>query len=714
MAILGKIRSKGTFLIIVIGLGLFGFIAGDMFRSCETTGRMSSTRVGEILGEKIGIEDYQNYLNEFVECTKITSPQADEDQIRSSAWNAFVQNKIIQHEAEKLGLTVTNDEMRNVMMQGSHQVLMEVANVTGLVNQQTGRFDFNLYNEFLNNYKTQRNQNPQAAEYYDKIYKFLAFKVKQLREQLLTQKYQVLLTSAILSNPVEAKFLFDAEKQESDIKLAYIDYKSINDNDVKIDESELKSKYDEKKEMFKIPEEIRSIKYILVKKIASAADRNALTAALNKCAQKLKDGEDPEKVVREGRSNIAYLGVPVTKKAFTNDIANRLDSMAVGAVMGPVESQMDNTMNVIKLISKSTLPDSIQYRTISVVGKTNEETKTKADSVYNALVAGGDFETIAKKYAQTGEKAWLTTSQYERASNMTKDNQVIFNAINTLGVNEIKNIPMTQGALILQVVDRKAMVTKYDVAIVKCDITYSDETSHNISNKFKQFVAGHQSLEAMEKDAAKSGYQVLEAKNVMTSQGGISGIGNSRDALKWVFEADKNDISEVMTVGNNRDEILVMALTGIYPKGYMPVDNEDVKNYIQQEVLRDKKAEKIMEKLNGVKSIAQAESKGAKTTDVNQITFASPVFVSDIQSQEPALSGAVAATEKGKFSAHPVKGYGGVFVFNVNDRRTVDGKFDAKEYQARAAQNNASMVTRSVFQELFINADVKDNRYLFF
>ena len=388
--------------------------------------------------------------------------------------------------------------------------------------------------------------------------------------------------------------------------------------------------------------------------------------------------------------------------------------MAVGSVMGPVESTADNTMNVIKLISKNSLPDSIQYRAITVVGNNVNETTTKADSVYKALVAGGDFEAIAKKYGQTGEKVWLTTAQYERASNMTKDNQTIFNAMNTMATNEVKSIPMTQGTLILQVLDRKAMVTKYDVAVVKRDITYSDETSHAVSDKFKQFVAGHQSLETMEKDAAKAGYQVLEAKNVMTSQGGVPGIGNSRDALKWVFEAEKGDISEVMTVGNSRDEILVMALTNIYPKGYMTMENEEVKNYVQQEVLRDKKAEKIIEKLGNVKSIAEAEGKGAKSTEVKQITLASPVFVADLQSQEPALSGAVASTEKGKFSAHPVKGYGGVYVFKVNDKRTVEGKFEAKDYANRAAQNNMTNLSRTVFQELLLNADVTDNRYLFF
>ena len=81
----------------------------------------------------------------------------------------------------------------------------------------------------------------------------------------------------------------------------------------------------------------------------------------------------------------------------------------------------------------------------------------------------------------------------------------------------------------------------------------------------------------------------------------------------------------------------------------MSIDNTDVKDYIQQEVIRDKKAEKLIAKLNGVKSIEEAKSKGAKVIEdgVKQITLASPVFLTELQGQEPALSGAVYATAKG-------------------------------------------------------------------
>ncbi len=715
MAAIGKIRSWGPFLVGVIGLGLFGFIAGDMFRSCETTSRNRSNRVGEVVGEKIGAQDYQSYLEEFVECTKITAPQATEDQLRDAAWQNFVQNKIIENEANKLGLTVTSEEIQNVMKQGTNQVLIEMCNVNPeFANQQTGRFDVNSYRKFMTEGKTQYGSNPQTAEQYNKLYKFFLFKEKQLKQQLLASKYQTLMASCILSNPVEAKFNFDAEKQESDIQLAYFDYKSINDKDVKVTDQDLEAKYKEMKEIFRIPDEIRAIKYVQVKKVASAADRAELTKELNKVAENLKTTENPEQVVRESKSNVSYLGVPVTRNAFTPDVARQLDSLAVGVTVGPVESALDNTLNVIKLLSKNTLPDSIQYRMIVVGGKNNDEIKTRADSVYNAVKGGADFEALAKIYGQSGEKQWLTTSMYERASNISADDRTVYNAMNTQLVGETSNIPMVQGNLILQICDRKAMTTKYDVAVVKRSIAYSSETSNEITNNFNQFVAANQSAEAFEQNAAKSGYQVRDVKNVTTSQGEIPGLTNTREALRWVFAAKKGEVSQVFTAGNNRDELIAVVLTDIYPKGYMPLSNEDVKNYLEQEVMRDKKAEQIMAKVNGVKSMNDAKAKGAKISEVKQISLASPAFISELQAQEPALSGAVCATEKGKFSAHPVKGNQGVYLFQVTDRRKLEGAFDAKSYQSKSAQSYMQMFSRMVFTELVNNAKVTDNRYLFF
>ena len=121
----------------------------------------------------------------------------------------------------------------------------------------------------------------------------------------------------------------------------------------------------------------------------------------------------------------------------------------------------------------------------------------------------------------------------------------------------------------------------------------------------------------------------------------------------------------------------------------------------------------IEAKLNGVKNIAAAKSKGAKVSEVNQITFAAPVFVASAGASEPALSGAVSATKKGVFSAHPVKGNAGVYLFLVTNKSNRPVKFDEKAQEQKCRQKSMQYAG-NFMNELYLNANVVDNRYLFF
>ena len=71
MAALGKIRSKGALLMGIIGLGLFAFIAEEAFRSCESTRNNERQQVGEVLGEKISVNDFQKLFDEYSEVVKM-------------------------------------------------------------------------------------------------------------------------------------------------------------------------------------------------------------------------------------------------------------------------------------------------------------------------------------------------------------------------------------------------------------------------------------------------------------------------------------------------------------------------------------------------------------------------------------------------------------------------------------------------------------------
>ncbi len=713
MAALGKIRSKGVILISILGFALFAFIAEELFRSCESSRNESRQQVGEVLGDKVNVQDFQKLVDEYTNVIKMTQGRdnlTDDDlnQVKDVVWNTFVQTEIISKEASKLGLQVTDQELQNILNAGTNPMLLQ----TPFVNQQTGRFDANLLKKFLAEYKQAQTTNPQMAEQYQGIYNFWTFIEKSLRQQVLAQKYQSLLAGCLISNPVSAKMAYTDENQESNIQLASFAYSSINDNKVKISDADLKAKYEELKPRFKQYEETRSIKYVDYQVLPSASDRAALNKTVAGYVQSLKETADPVEIVRNSGSLVTYLGIPQTKAAFPTDIAARLDSMAVGSISAPVENKLDNTINVVKLISKVKLPDSVQFRAIQVGGATPADAAKTADSIFTALKSGAEFEAIAKKYGQTGEKNWITSNQYQNATSMDADTKSYIESLNTLPVNEIKNLKLTQGNLILQITDRKAMIDKYVAAVIKKPIEFSKNTYSAAFNKFSQFVSESQTLEAMQKNASKYGYKVQERMDIRNSEHYVAGIHGTREALKWIFETDENKVSQLYECGDN-DHLLVLVMTKINKKGYRSLDDENVKNYVKQEVLRDKKAEMLMAKVKGVNSISAAKAKGAQVSAVNQVTFAAPVFVQSTGMSEPALSGAVAATAKGKFSSAAVKGNGGVYLFQVLEKKMRPVKFNAKEYEQRQRQK-MMQYAGNFMQELYINANVKDNRYLFF
>ena len=711
MAAIGKIRSWGPVLATVIGLALFAFIAEEMFRSCEATSNERRQQVGEVLGKKISVQDFQSLVEEYEDVLKMTQgrdnfSEEELNQIKDQVWQQFVNNTILEKEANKLGLTVTDEELQNVLKAGTNPMLMQ----TPFVNQETGRFDVTQLTKFLADYKKAQ-QTPEVAEQYQRMYNYWKFIEKQLRDNLLGQKYQTLLAQCLFSNPISAKMAFAGQNEESDIQLAALPYSTIKDDEVEVTDADLKKMYDERKEMFKQYVESRDIKYVDFQVVPSAADRTELNKSMAAAKEQLEAGMAPAEVVRKAQSAVPYQGFAVSRASLPTDVAAQIDSLQVGQVSKVFETRFDNTLNVIKYIAKVQLPDSVEYRQIQVGGESAEDAHKRADSIYTALKGGADFEALAKKYGQTADKQWLTSQMYERMTTIDGDTKEYLTALTTLGANELKNIELTQGNIILQVTARKNMIDKYDVAVVKHTIDFSKDTYSQAYNNFSQYVSENKTLEDLEKNAAKFGYNVQERKDLYNSEHTVAGLRSTRDAMKWIFDAKAGEVSPLYECGNN-DHLLVIALTKVHPEGYR--DLADVEDMVKPEVIRDKKFEKLAAKLAGVKSIDDAKAKGATVDSVRQITFSAPAFVQAAGASEPVLSGAVASMKAGDFTAAPIKGNGAAYVFQVLAKKEREGaKFDAKQQMAQLQQRALQAASRFM-NELYFKANVKDNRYLFF
>jgi peptidyl-prolyl cis-trans isomerase D len=712
MATLQKIRSKGPLLVIAIGLGLFGFIAGDAFRAIQP--HTQKQDVGEVNGKTLTAQDYQKMVDEYTEVIKLTqgvNALTDDQltQVKDQVWQTYVNNELIAAEAKKLGLTVSDAEIEAIIEDGTHPLLLQ----TPFRNPQTGAFDKDMLKKFLVDYANLgKSQMPaQYVEYYQKLGAFWSFIDKTLKQSTLANKYQALLSKSLISNPVSAEDNFNGRTLQSDVLLAAIPYSAISDSTVQVKDSDLKDLYNKKKAQFEQLVETRNIKYVDVLVTPSEADRNEVQQEVAEFADQLATTStaDMANFIRQTGSVVPFSDVAVNSTVLPNDIVARLDSVSVGEVYGPYRNAADDSFNAFRVLAKTQAPDSIQYRQIQVAADDAAKTAALADSIYNALKGGADFAELAQKYGQNGESTWLVAQAYEGAQ-LDANNTTYLNALLNGGVKELNKVKIGDAQVILQVMDKKAMKNKVKVAVVKRPVEFSKDTYSKAYNDFSQFVAQNTTLEQIEKNAEESGYRLLERADLNTAEHYVGGVKNTREALKWVFDAKAGEVSPLYECGEN-DHLMVVALEKVNKKGYRDINA--VKDMLKAEIIKDKKAEQLMAQLQGVKSIDQAKGlNGAVSDTVKHITFAAPTYVALTHASEPALGAAANKAEVNQLTA-PVKGFAGVYVMQVINREKSAETFDAKQ-EAQQLSGMASRYASAFLNDLYKKAKVEDNRYLFF
>ena len=372
-----------------------------------------SQDIGEVNGESLSAQDYQSLVEEYTEVVKFTRnvnslSEEEVNRLQDEVWQSYVENKLIENEAKKIGLQVSDAELQAIINAGVHPLLQN----TPFRNPQTGMFDKDMLNKFLVDYsKMNMAQMPaEYAEYYQKTYNYWSFIEKTLVQTRLREKYMSLISNALISNPVEAQNSFDARVNQTDLMLAAVPYTSVPDSTITVSEEELRAAYEEKKEQYKQYVETRNIRFIDVQVTASDEDKAALRKEMDEyTAQLAGNMTDYTTFVRSTGSDVPYVDLYYTTRALPSDVVARLDSVSTGDVFGPYYNAADNTLNTFKKLSEASMADSIEFRQIQVMAETPDKTKTLADSIYNAIKGGADFAEVAQKYGQTGESAWISS-----------------------------------------------------------------------------------------------------------------------------------------------------------------------------------------------------------------------------------------------------------------------------------------------------------------
>ena len=746
MAAIGKIRSWGPWLVGIIGLALFGFIATDFTKSCESHANAERQQVGEVMGEKLMISDWTTMLNEYKSIIQANTGQEsgiDEDEVKDYVWQQYTIYSVISDEAEKLGLTVTDDEFKAFLTDGTSPVFLSLArqfNGFGYINQryqiklsfldqQTGRFDYNQVSQMYNSLKKANEQQPQEyGELFRDFETYWNAAEKMLRQQLLVYKYQMLLQACFLSNPISAKDMYRSNTVQSRVVLASLAYSDVSDNTVSVSDADLQAKYEEKKEMFKWVNETRDIKYVVCQVEPSDADvenlKKELSEAGKQFAKVKADSLTVEDIVSTSHSTINYLGLGYTEEGLNNivsGLAARVDTMNVGETSEPFTVD-DENMFVVSVIKKYEASDSIEYQSIPVA------TKASADSIVNLVNAGTPFDSITF-YGQPTNTSWLVSRQYQNAASIGYDDKTFINALISAQKGELKILPIGSNYLVYKVTDTRNQVKKYDVAVIKRSIEFSNDTYNETYKRFNDFINESATTDALVKNAEKYGYTVRDQQNITKGTHRIGSylynkdgqvvydqktgrplyeLPNTIDAVRWAFdEAQETNVSKLYDRFGDGKRLLVVSMTKVHPEGYL--DWQAVKDYLKNEVLRDKKFQMLSKKLN-VSTIDAARQQGAAVDTIPGIMFGHAT-INGVP--ERRLSGAVAAVPVGQMSKHVVKGDNAAYMFQVIDRTPDNSaEMDVTQIEHRCMQQNRAF-TSLVMGELYERANVVDNRYKF-
>ena len=678
MATLEKIRQRKKILAIVIGAALLAFIIEVGIEAIgRSGGNSAAAKVGN---EKIDIMQFQRRVEQEAANDQQNNQQTDAATRQQQVLEEMINEKLLEQEYKKLGLTVSDKEISELMIgKNPAPAVMQFA-------QQVGaKSPADLY-DFIMNPGKQGVQESQVAELRNQWNKLK----DDITKQYMFAKLQNLLAGCMQANDLDRAQMAEDEAVTNIVTFAKKDYSSLPDDKYKVTDEELKAEWQKMKPMFRNEEELRAIHYIAVNIEPNAQD----IAAANKIADAayiaLQKGRGVDSVRLLGTVQID------TAKMQLKEIPTKVRDFFANATVGTPrrDSVVNNHHVMYKLINKEVSLDSVDLGYVVVQG----DSKTQKD-VLAQLNSGKTLDDVKKAYPQ---KVDGKESEWQRVFN-TVDSMKNKIANATPGVYFVFN-SNDQAAQLIKVNDKKPAKTFYTLATVSYDAYASTKTSEQLRDAFQDFLNKNKTIKDFEANAAKAGYNAVEGIiTPSTPQIGVSqfggGIKDSRKAIKWAFDGKKGDVSPIFS--DNNDVLLAVAIDDIYPEGYLPYDFPQGKEMLTQRVRNSKKGDDLMKQYNG------------KAKDLNgyaalmgaQVDTASVVFAANGNPKlggENGLIGRMSVAPQGKLQG-PWKGENAVYVYQVVKKEKAERKPTKEELDNRYAQSRGAQIfsnPRSIYNIL--------------
>lgn len=703
MSILEKIRNKSGLAIVFVGGALALFVISDALQSnSRIFGGAQSNDVGVINGEKIGIKTYEAEVNKNAEATRQQmGPDGKMDEntmnmVREQTWSQMVMEGLMKDEYEELGIKVTNDELYD-LIQGDHPH-QQILSAPIFQNPQTGQFDRSLVVRFLKDMESRND--PEAKK------QWLSFE-EGLYKEALTKKYYTIIRKGVYATSLEATSVYNNRSQTVDADLVALNYFSIPDSAIKAEDSDLKSFMNKNAKKYADKENSRMMDFVLFDAVATGEDTaNAQKWVSDQLAQFGTASNDTLYV--DANSDVKFDPIAKPRSAYPEEVADRLFRDSVGSVIGPVFK--DGKFNIYKIVGVKQ-DTTFQMRASHILFKTeNNDTAAtikKANEVMTQIRGGADFGAMAAQYGtdgtaqRGGDLGWFAEGQ------MVKEfNDAVLN-----GKKGDMRIVKTQfGVHILKITEDKSKKLVTAGVLVR-GIEPSEATISTAYNAASQFASTSTDVESFDKNVTDLKLNKRIADFIRENDKQVGGVPEAREVVRWVYNAKKEDVSEVFSVGQ---QFLVGVLTSIREKD--KADFESVKNRVEVDYRKDKKAEQLIEKANtaltGAANIQAVAAKlqlsvtplTAQSFDNNNIAYVGP---------DNAMVGTLFGTKAtGKLSG-PVKGDNAVYVYTINKVNPAPAITDLSTYKNEVQQQLSQRIEYGTFDALKDLKKVEDYRFRF-
>ncbi len=695
MAVIEKIRGKAGLLIGIVGFSLAAFILGDFFSTQNGLLTSNETNAGEIAGKKINILDFESKVQTQVDNYKLQSntenvDQNTMDQLREQTWNQLVNDMVMKPQYDKLGLTCSAKELVD-MVQGKnpHPQIKQA-----FTDPSTGTFNPASVANFLKNM-----DNDQTGRTRQQ---WLIFE-NAIREERIQQKYNNLLKQGVYISGAEARQDYLARTRSANLRFVTLPYTSISDSSIEVTDADLKTLYNATQKKYK-QEASTTIDYVTFEIIPTDVDRQAALFGINKLVEEFKTAQNDSMFVALN-SDLSYSPSYMKKGSLPPSIDSIMFNAEIGFVYGPYEEA--GSYRLAKLSNVKFLPDSVKasHILLKLDPAKKDAILATADSIKKALQGGANFQALSNQYStdegaksKGGDLGWFMPGMM-----VAEFNDACFE-----GQKGDYTIVETQfGIHIIHITDQGKASRQVNVAYVDKKIEPSSKTYQSVYVKSNEFASKNTTAEAFDAAVTEQKLTKNTESNIMQYTRQIGALENSRELVRWSFNAEPGEVSKSYEFGNR---FVIAKLVDRKEKGLATL--EQVRDQLTVEVRRDKKAEMLKEKLSkggALESIAS--SNNAQVMTAENVLFASPFLPNS--GMEPYVVGFIQAMKPGTTSA-PIKGANGVYVVQVVSFADVKDPADLKQ-EARQLLNQLQGRTQyEVSNALREKANIIDNRSKFY